>query len=133
MSVGTNDLLQFVFAADRTNPIVARRYDTLSPAVLNLVRHIATTGAETGRLAEISFCGEMAGRPLEAMALVGLGDHLALDAGLQHRAREDDDPHIDTRVLRPAVEKFAEASGRSARSDLADFAAAHGVPIGRMN
>ena len=73
VSVGSNDLLQFVFAADRTNPAVARRYDTLSPAVLNLVRRIADARREAGSTVEISFCGEIAGRPLEAMALVGLG------------------------------------------------------------
>jgi len=133
VSVGTNDLLQFLFAADRTNPIVSKRYDTLSPAVLNLVRMITATGAEKGKLADVSFCGEIAGRPLEAMALVGLGiTSLSMQASsigpVKMMIR-----NIDTRQLKPAVEKFAAGSMRSARSDLADFAAAHGVPIGRMN
>src|SRR5215467_5279455 len=73
VSVGSNDLLQFIFAADRTNPVVSRRYDTLSPAVLNLVRRVADARDGDRRSPEISFCGEIAGRPLEAMALVGLG------------------------------------------------------------
>src|SRR5262249_11157098 len=60
ISIGSNDLLQFVFAADRTNPVVARRYDTLSPAVLNLMRHIASQGVD--RRGDISICGEIAGR-----------------------------------------------------------------------
>ena len=55
VAIGTNDLLQFVFAADRTNPTVARRYDTLSPAVLNLVHVIGKAARESGR--EASFCG----------------------------------------------------------------------------
>jgi phosphotransferase system enzyme I (PtsP) len=133
VSVGTNDLLQFVFAADRTNPAVAKRYDTLSPAVLNLVRTITAAGTEAGRLGDVSFCGEIAGRPLEAMALVGLGiTSLSMQASsigpVKMMIR-----NVDTRVLKPAVEKLASASGRSARAELADFAAAHGIPIGRMN
>ncbi len=133
VSVGTNDLLQFIFAADRTNPAVAKRYDTLSPAVLNLVRSIVTAGTDTGRLAEVSFCGEIAGRPLEAMALVGLGiTSLSMQASsigpVKMMIRS-----LDTRPLKPAVEKLAAGSGRSARAELADFAAAHGIPIGRMS
>lgn len=132
VSVGTNDLLQFVFAADRTNPAVAKRYDPLSPAVLNLVRGIVTAGAETGKLTDISFCGEIAGRPLEAMALIGLGiTSLSMQASsigpVKMMIR-----NLDTRPLKPAVEKLAAASGRSARAELAEFAAAHGVPIGRL-
>jgi phosphotransferase system enzyme I (PtsP) len=133
LSVGTNDLLQFIFAADRTNPIVSKRYDTLSPAVLNVVRTIALTAAEQQRLTDVSFCGEIAGRPLEAMALVGLGiTSLSMQASsigpVKMMIR-----NLDTRSLKPAVEQLAAGSGRSARSELADFAAAHGVPIGRLS
>lgn len=71
VSIGSNDLLQFVFAVDRTNPKVAKRYDPLSPAVLTLVRQIVRSAAEAN--GEVSLCGEMAGRPLEAMALIGAG------------------------------------------------------------
>ncbi len=132
VSVGTNDLLQFVFAADRTNPAVAKRYDTLSPAVLSLVGSIAAAGRETGQLANISFCGEIAGRPLEAMALVGLGiTSLSMQASsigpVKIMLR-----NLDTRELKPIVEKLAAGSERSARTELADFAAVHGVPIGRL-
>jgi phosphotransferase system enzyme I (PtsP) len=132
VSVGTNDLLQFIFAADRGNPSVAKRYDTLSPAVLNLVRSIAEAGAATGRLSGISFCGEIAGRPLEAMALVGLGiTSLSMQASsigpVKIMIR-----NLDTRELKPVLENLASGSERSARTELADFAASHGVPIGRM-
>ena len=133
VSVGTNDLLQFIFAADRTNPIVAKRYDTLSPAVLNLVRVIARAGNEVGRLSQVSFCGELAGRPLEAMALVGLGiTSLSMQASsigpVKIMIR-----NLDTRELKPLLEKLAASSERTARAELADFAAAHGVPIGRLH
>src|SRR5262249_49505640 len=131
-SVGTNDLLQFIFAADRSNPSVAKRYDTLSPAVLNLVRSIAEAGAAAGRLSSISFCGEIAGRPLEAMALVGLRiTSLSMQASsigpVKIMIR-----NLDTRELKPMLERLASGSERSARTDLADFAASRGIPIGRM-
>jgi phosphotransferase system enzyme I (PtsP) len=71
VSIGSNDLFSFVFAVDRTNPRVARRYDTLNPATLTLIRQIARSAAEAG--GDVSLCGEMAGRPLDAMALIGLG------------------------------------------------------------
>jgi phosphotransferase system, enzyme I, PtsP len=129
LSVGSNDLLQFIFAADRTNAFVARRYDTLSPAVLGLVRRLAEAGrAKPG---SISFCGEMAGRPLEAMALVGLGitslSMQAVNVGpVKLMLRE-----LDTRALRPVVENLCRVSAASARKPLTDFAAAHGIPIER--
>ena len=71
VSIGSNDLLQFVFAVDRTNPRVSRRYDVLNPATLTLIRQIVRSAAEAN--GEVSLCGEMAGHPLEAMALIGLG------------------------------------------------------------
>ena len=71
ISVGSNDLAQFLFASDRGNPRLAGRYDSLSPAMLSIIAHLVARCAEAGR--PISVCGEMAGRPLEAMALLGLG------------------------------------------------------------
>ncbi|HEY2753899.1 phosphoenolpyruvate--protein phosphotransferase, partial [Phenylobacterium sp.] len=71
VSVGTNDLMQYMFAADRGNPRVADRYDPLSPPALRALEQIQRTCAETGT--PVSVCGEMAGRPLEAFALVALG------------------------------------------------------------
>jgi phosphotransferase system enzyme I (PtsP) len=71
ISVGSNDLLQFLFASDRGNPLLARRYDALSPSILNFLRSLAqqTAAAEV----PLSLCGEMAAHPLEAMALIGCG------------------------------------------------------------
>jgi phosphotransferase system enzyme I (PtsP) len=71
VSIGSNDLLSFAFAVDRTNPRVARRYDNLNPASLTLIRLIVQSAAENS--GDLSLCGEMAGRPLDAMALLGLG------------------------------------------------------------
>ncbi len=71
LSVGSNDLAQFLFASDRGNPRLAGRYDPLSPAMLSVLAQVTRHCEQAGR--PISVCGEMAGRPLEAMALLGLG------------------------------------------------------------
>lgn len=77
VSVGTNDLMQYLFAADRGNPRVADRYDPLSPPALRALKQIQMGCAETGT--PVSVCGEMAGRPLEAFTLVALGfDRLSM-------------------------------------------------------
>ena len=77
VSVGTNDLMQYLFAADRGNPRVSDRYDVLSPPALRALRVIRDACADTGT--PVSVCGEIAGRPLEAFALVSIGfDRLSM-------------------------------------------------------
>ncbi len=77
VSVGTNDLMQYLFAADRQNPKVSDRYDVLSPPALRALRTIQEVCQETGT--PVSVCGEAAGRPLEAFALIALGyDRLSM-------------------------------------------------------
>jgi phosphotransferase system enzyme I (PtsP) len=71
VSIGSNDLLQFLFAADRTNAKVASRYDCLSSAPLRAFKQIVEAGRRHN--VPVTVCGEMAGRPIEAMALIGLG------------------------------------------------------------
>ena len=71
LSIGSNDLFQFIFAADRDSDRVTGRYDTLAPAFLRVLGNIARSCADAG--VPVTVCGEMAGRPLEALVLVGLG------------------------------------------------------------
>lgn len=71
VSVGGNDLLQFFFAADRGNERVAQRYDVLDGAFLRMLRQIVQRCASANT--PLSFCGEAAGKPLEAIALAALG------------------------------------------------------------
>ncbi|NBW10726.1 MAG: phosphoenolpyruvate--protein phosphotransferase [Caulobacteraceae bacterium] len=71
VSVGSNDLFQYMYAADRTNPLVSDRYDPLSPPALRALQAIQKACADTGT--PVSVCGELAGRPLEAFALLTLG------------------------------------------------------------
>src|ERR1700720_3068296 len=72
LSVGSNDLMQFFYAADRGNSRVAERFDPLSAPVLRALRVIADKSREHGK--PVTVCGEIASQPLGAAALVGIGD-----------------------------------------------------------
>ena len=79
LSVGSNDLMQYLFAADRGNKRVASRFDALSPGFLRALKTIADAAARHGT--PLTLCGEIGGRPLEAMALIALGyRHLSMAA-----------------------------------------------------
>jgi phosphotransferase system enzyme I (PtsP) len=71
ISIGGNDLKQFFFAADRENERVRRRYDTLNVSYLSLIEKIVDRCLETGT--PVSFCGEDAGRPVEALCFAAMG------------------------------------------------------------
>jgi len=71
VSVGANDLMQFFFAADRDNARVSDRYDPLHPAALSVLKFIADQCGRNNT--PVSVCGEIAGRPLEAITLTALG------------------------------------------------------------
>jgi phosphotransferase system enzyme I (PtsP) len=71
VSIGGNDLKQFFFAADRENELVRRRYDTLSLSFLSFLEQISNRCAESAT--KLSFCGEDAGRPVEAAAFAAIG------------------------------------------------------------
>jgi phosphotransferase system enzyme I (PtsP) len=71
LSIGTNDLTQFLFAADRSDPRLAQRYDWLSPAILRFLKRVLDQAHAAN--VPVRVCGEMAGRPLEALALIGIG------------------------------------------------------------
>jgi phosphotransferase system enzyme I (PtsP) len=127
VSIGSNDLLSLAFAVDRTNPRVARRYDTLSPAALTLIRQIVRSAAELG--GEVSLCGEMAGKPLEAMALIGLGLRtLSMSPGqigpVKMMIRS-----LDLDELSQFVDKLCGRTDHSLRPRLMAFAAERGVAL----
>ena len=71
LSIGTNDLTQFLFAADRSNAKLAERYDWLSPPILRFIARVLKN--VDGQGVDVSVCGEMGGRRLEALALIGIG------------------------------------------------------------
>jgi phosphotransferase system enzyme I (PtsI) len=71
LSIGTNDLLQYLFAVDRNNLQVARLYQPLHPVALRLLREVIEAGVRVGK--PVTVCGEMAGEFLSVLALLGLG------------------------------------------------------------
>lgn len=71
LAIGSNDLTQYLYAADRDNPRLARRFDPLGVPSLRVFAHVIERSARAG--VPVSVCGEMAGRPVDALALIGLG------------------------------------------------------------
>lgn len=79
LSVGSNDLTQYLLAVDRNNPRVADLYDYLHPAVLQALQHVVTEAHAEGK--PVSICGEMAGDPAAAVLLMAMGfDSLSMNA-----------------------------------------------------
>ena len=120
VSVGTNDLMQYMFAADRGNPRVADRYDPLSPPALRALQTIQKACADTGT--PVSVCGEMAGRPLEALALIALGfDKLSMPpAGIGPVKRMV--LSLDREVARRSVAGLLKGSAGTLRSEVETLA-----------
>ncbi len=128
VSVGTNDLTQFLFAADRANPRLADRYDWLSPAILRVIRRICRAGAAHG--VPVTVCGEMGGRPLEALALLACGvETLSITpAGvgpIKAMVRS-----ADLTALRGLMEGWLDAAGSDVRGALKAAADLQGVELG---
>jgi phosphotransferase system, enzyme I, PtsP len=129
LSVGSNDLAQFLFAADRGNPKVSSRFDELSIPMLRALRHIVDR-AEAHRK-PVTLCGEMASHTVSALALIALGyRHLSLVPSaigpVKAMALELDAGRAAT-LMRTLM---AHKNGcGSIRDDLTAFAAAEGVPL----
>lgn len=127
LSVGSNDLLQFLFANDRGSLRNAGRYDTLSPVVLTVLRAVLDACDETG--VPVSLCGEMAGDPLDAMALIGLGFR---SLSMAPPAIGPVKTMVRSLSLAPLVETMETidvTTIHSFRSQLRAFALDHGVMI----
>ncbi|HSD92791.1 MAG TPA: phosphoenolpyruvate--protein phosphotransferase [Methyloceanibacter sp.] len=126
-SVGSNDLMQFLFAADRGNMRVAGRFDALNPAGLKALKLIA----ETAKMHDVplNLCGEMAGRPLEAMALIGLGFRSISMAPASLGPVKAMILSLDAGNLAQRLDELLESKDTSLREDLKRFAAEQGVQI----
>ena len=70
-ALGTNDLVQYMLAADRNNPLVKNYYDPFHPAVLHALHHVADVARKSGK--GLCICGEMATDPLALLFLIGIG------------------------------------------------------------
>lgn len=127
LSIGTNDLMQYFFAADRSNPRVADRYDILSAPALKFLRFIREQAAEAGL--PLSVCGEAAGKPLEAMTLIALGyDRLSMPAAgigpVKRMLRS-----LDAQAAHAELETMLRSHETSLRPRLSDWARREGVAI----
>ncbi|NUQ19238.1 MAG: phosphoenolpyruvate--protein phosphotransferase [Sphingomonas sp.] len=128
ISIGTNDLTQFLFAADRSDPRLAQRYDWLSPAILRFLKRVLDSARAAGVPARI--CGEMAGRPLEAMALIGIGaeNFSITPAGVgpvKAMVRS-----LDAAAVRARLDQLLARPPKDMRKALTDWARKHSVTIG---
>jgi len=128
LSIGTNDLTQFLFAADRSEPRLAQRYDWLSPAILRFLKRVLDAARAAGVPARI--CGEMAGRPLEAMALIGVGaeNFSITPAGVgpvKAMVRS-----VDAAAVRSRLDQLLARPPKDMRRALSDWARRHSVTIG---
>jgi phosphotransferase system, enzyme I, PtsP len=133
ISVGSNDLLQFLFAADRGTPSLFNRYDLLSQPVLSLLEHllVAARAARGGAGVPVSLCGEAASRPLEALALVGLGfASLSMPASgiLPIKAML---AQLDLAAFRPVLSAIRRGTSGAAslREPIGVWAREHGLPV----
>ena len=126
-SVGSNDLMQFLFAADRGNVRVAERFDSLNPAGLKPLRQIVEAAERHG--VPLNLCGEMAGRPLEAMAVIGLGFRSISMAPASVGPVKAMILSLDAGDLRERLDEWLESKSTSLREDLKRFAAEKGVQI----
>jgi phosphotransferase system enzyme I (PtsP) len=127
VSVGSNDLLQFLFAADRENDRVAWRFDSLNPSALRVLRKIADRVKAHG--IDLSLCGEMAGRPLEAMALIGLGYRQISMAPASIGPVKAMVLSLNTRKLRETLFELIDGNCTKIRQELAEFAQKENVDI----
>jgi phosphotransferase system, enzyme I, PtsP len=127
LSIGSNDLLQFMFAADRTNPRLADRYEPLSAPVLKFFRWIVRQCDAAD--VPVTLCGEMAGQPLDAMALIGVGlRRISVPASAIGPIREMV-RSLDTRPLEAFINGIIDSPDHSLRHHLANFARAGGVVV----
>ena len=127
LSVGTNDLTQFLFAADRANPKLAARYDWLSPAILRFLRRIAR--ATIGQPVDLGVCGEMGGRQLEALALMGLGFRRLSITPVAVGPIKELVRQVDLAQITEAMNGWLSNPPADLRSELTNWAADQGVVI----
>jgi phosphotransferase system enzyme I (PtsP) len=127
VSVGSNDLLQYLYAADRNNTRVAGRYDPLSVAALRALGAIAEAANRHDK--PLSLCGEMAGRPLEAMALIGLGYRSISMAPVSVGPVKSMVLTLDAAALQRWMAGVLKSGEGSLRAQLKRFAEEQGVEI----
>ncbi|HEU4660085.1 MAG TPA: phosphoenolpyruvate--protein phosphotransferase [Pseudolabrys sp.] len=129
LSVGSNDLMQFLYAADRGNPRVSDRYDPLSTPMLRVLKDIADRGKKYGK--PVALCGELASRPIGALALAILGYRsLSLSPSMVGPVKAlllDLDCRQGEQAILPLLDK--PVGSVSVRAQLEKFAASEGLQL----
>jgi len=127
LSIGTNDLTQFLFAADRANPRLAVRYDWLSVAILRFIARVVRNCE--GHDVSLGVCGEMGGRTLEAMALLGLGiQRLSITPASVGQVKAMI-RSLDLAALRRYCSTLLQGGTQNLREPLAQWASANNVEV----
>ena len=126
-ALGTNDLVQFMFAADRANAATLRRYGVLSPPALSLTRQLARA-CDAARV-PLSVCGEAAGGALEAMALVAAGVRALSISPSRVGPVKAMCRSLDTQPLRALLETLYDSAAADLGPRLRAFALDHGVAL----
>lgn len=127
LSIGTNDLTQFLFAADRSNPKLAERYDWLSPAILRFIRRVVRS--LEGHNVDIGVCGEMGGRRLEALALLGLGIRRLSITPASVGPIKELVSRVDLGEIGTAMDGWLSKPPADLRAAITNWAASRGVPV----
>lgn len=127
VSVGSNDLLQYLFAADRNNERVSNRYDRLSIIALRALKSIVEAAAKYGT--HLSLCGEMAGFPLEAMALIGVGYRNLSMSPSNIGPVKSMILSLDTEALTAELSKLMASTEGSLREPLKAYATANKLEV----
>lgn len=127
LAVGSNDLMQFLYASDRGNVAVSDRYNILSAGSLRMLRGIVRQADAAG--VPVSVCGETAGRPLEAMALIGLGFRALSMAASSIGPARMMIRSLDAGRLSGFIDTLLDGTAPSLRIDLGNYARDHGVGI----
>ncbi len=127
VSIGGNDLKQFFYAADRENENVRRRYDTLNVSFLNFIEQIAQRCADTNT--PLSFCGEDAGRPIEAMCFAAIGLRVLSMRPASIGPVKSLLRRVDLREARGIIDKARVSGAASVRSAVMDWARDQGYML----
>ncbi len=127
LSIGTNDLTQFLFAADRANPKLAERYDWLSAPILRFLRRVELGTQGSG--VALGVCGEMGGRRLEALALLGIGIRRLSITPAAIAPIKDLVRQIDLAELSAAVEGWLANPTTNLRDELTEWAKQRDIEV----
>lgn len=127
VSVGTNDLAQFVFACDRTNNRLMYRYDVLSSPFLRILKEIVDKCKQYK--VSCSVCGEMASNPLEAMVLLGLGYRNLSVSGASFYKIKQMLRSVNVEHLSDYINSLLSSDSKTLRPNLIAYANDHGIEI----